>query len=277
MGMAGFTINDALIKSIDHSVSLGQVLAIRGLFLSCLLLLLVYRYRALRSVSQLRSTPVVLRALADVGGTFLFLEALRHLPFANIVSILQALPLVVTLGAALILGEQVGWRRYLAIFVGFAGVLIIVRPGFEGFNGYSLLVLAVVLLASARDLLTRKVPPEVPSLLITLVTAVVVQLAGWISLATVSDWISMDSMTITKLAAASVFLFFGYHGVVLAMREGEISAIAPLRYSSLIWAVLIGYLFFGEMPDLVTFTGTALIVASGLYAIHRDRLSIRKV
>src|SRR5258705_4981398 len=172
VGMASFTMNDAITKAVSSEMNFGQVMLVRGLFATVLIAALALRRRAIRPLRTLTIRPVVLRVAAEVGETIAFLTAIVHLPLANTAAIFQALPLAVTLGAVLVFGEPVGWRRWLAITAGFVGVLIIVRPGLEGFNQFSLFALISVIFFAARDIATRRIPAQIPSLIITLATTV---------------------------------------------------------------------------------------------------------
>ena len=221
--------------------------------------------------------PVALRVAAEVGGTVAFLTAIVHLPLANTAAIFQALPLAVTLGAALAFREPVGWRRWLAITAGFIGVLIIVRPGLEGFNQYSLFALGSVVFFAVRDLATRPIPAHIPSLFITLVTTVTVTVAGGVILFPLGGWTPPSGRALALLALAAVLVLVGYQYVIMALRAGDISAVAPFRYSALLWAMLLGYLVFGDRPDAMMMTGAAIIVLSGLYAFYRERVRHRPV
>jgi drug/metabolite transporter (DMT)-like permease len=213
-----------------------------------------------------------LRVAGEVGGTICFLAAITHLPLANTAAIFQALPLVITLAAALFFGEPVGWRRWLAIAAGFIGVLIIVRPGLAGFTQFSLLALVSVLFSALRDLATRRIPPQIPSMFITLLTTVTVTTAGAIVLTPLGGWRPLSGANIALLALAAVLVLIGYQCVIMAMRSGDISAVAPFRYTALLWAMLLGYLIFGDVPDVPMIAGASIIVLSGLYTFHRERV-----
>jgi drug/metabolite transporter (DMT)-like permease len=221
--------------------------------------------------------PVALRVIGEVGGTISFLAAITHLPLANTAAIFQALPLAITLGAALAFGEPVGWRRWLAITAGFVGVVIIVRPGVEGFNQFSLFALISVIFCAVRDLATKKIPAQIPSLFITLLTTVAVTTAGGVILVPLGGWTPPSGRALGLLAFAAVLLLIGYQFVIMALRTGDISAVAPFRYSALLWAMLLGYLVFGDVPDGMMATGASIIVLSGLYAFYRERKRERPV
>jgi drug/metabolite transporter (DMT)-like permease len=187
------------------------------------------------------------------------------------------LPLTITLGAAVAFGEPVGWRRWSAIVAGFIGVLIIVRPGVAGFNQFTLLALVSVLFCSLRDLATKRIPPHIPSLFITLLTTITVTTAGAVILVPLGGWTPPSAHAVGLLALAAVLVLTGYQCVIMALRSGDISAIAPFRYTALLWALLLGYLVFGDVPDTMMATGAAIIVASGLYAFYRERIRHREV
>ncbi|MDO9418968.1 DMT family transporter [Pararhizobium sp.] len=268
--MAGFTANDALVKMVTGLMNTGQIMLVRGFFTSVMVLALAIGFGALREPSVILRPAVAIRILAEVGASLTFIAALGEIPLANVSAILQALPLAVTLGAALFLSEPVGWRRWIAILVGFLGVLIVVRPGPDGFTAASLNVLACVFFAAVRDLMTRRIGNGVPSLYISTVTAVSITLAGAALVVPMGGWQPMSLHTLLILFAASCLLLVGYQCIVFAMRLGEISFVAPFRYTSLIWALFIGILFFREIPDAWVITGVLVIVASGLYTFYRE-------
>ncbi len=270
VAMLGFVINDLLIKSLDGSLPTHQVMWIRGCFLSVLILLIVWQRGLLPRWREGVSQRITLRAICEGGATLLFLSALTELPFANLTAILQSLPLAVTLGAALFLGEPVGWRRWLAILVGMFGVLVIIRPGLDGFHMASILVLFSVVFAAARDLVTRRLPSSVPSLLVSGFSAVFIAVLGMVLTLGMGTWQPMNTGQLLTLLAASVFLFFGYQFIVLSMRSGEIAYVVPYRYTGLLWAILFAYLFFDEVPDIYTLVGSTIVVLMGLYTLYRE-------
>lgn len=273
VAMAGFTINDSFSKLAAASMNVGQLMLVRGLFASTLILLLAWHKGALRAPRTALHPMVLLRMVGEIGGSVCFLSALPHLPLANISAVLQALPLAVTMGAALFLGESVGWRRWLAIASGFGGVLIIVQPGLEGFNKFSLLVLLSVAFCALRDLATSKIPAHVPSLFVSTITALVVMVTGAVTLVPFGGWTPMSAGTTALLAGAGVLVLIGYQGIIMAMRVGEISFIAPFRYTALLWAITLGIVLFGDIPGLAMLSGATVIVISGLYTLYRERIT----
>jgi drug/metabolite transporter (DMT)-like permease len=171
----------------------------------------------------------------------------------------------------------VGWRRWLAISAGFVGVLVIIRPGLAGFSQFSLYALLSVVFFAVRDLATRRIPAQVPSAFVTFVTTVAVMVMGGFILFPLGGWTPMSAKGVTLLALAAVLVLIGYQCVIIALRSGDISAIAPFRYTALLWAILLGYLVFGDVPDAMMATGAAIIVLSGLYTFHRERRLARRI
>jgi len=273
--MAGFTANDTMTKFVSASMNMGQVMLLRGLFATALIALLAWSQGALANPRQTLHPMVALRSAAEALATVTFLIALSHLPLATTSAVLQALPLAVTMGAALVFGEEVRWRRWLAIAVGFAGVLVIVRPGADGFNAYALLALVCVGFCTVRDLATKRLPASIPSLLVSTVTAGLVTVCGAFLVAPMGGWRPVSGESLGLLACASVLLLVGYHFIISAMRTGDISFIAPFRYTALLWAIVLGMIVFGEFPDLPMISGAAIVVGSGLYTLYRERVAGR--
>ncbi len=273
VSMAGFTTNDALAKAVMVDMSAAQFMAVRGIFATAMLGLLAWHGGVLRSLGSIRQPLVALRAVSEIGATLSFLAALSQMPLGNVSAILQALPLAVTMGAALFFKEPVGWRRWTAITVGFVGVMIIVRPGFAGFNVFSLLVLLCVVFCAIRDLVTRKIPGDVPSLVVSFATSLVITTVGMILVVPYGGWTELSASNTAKIAGAAVLIVIGYQSIIMAMRTGDISFVAPFRYTALIWAILLGLVVFGEVPDTAMLLGAAVIVASGLYTLYRERRS----
>jgi drug/metabolite transporter (DMT)-like permease len=269
--MASFAVNDALVKLATVSYPTGQVLAIRGLFATLAALLLL---RAVGQFGDIRAAarPIVLaRAGIEALIAVSFITALAHLPLANITAILQAASLVVVALAALIGVERVGWRRWLAIVVGFVGVLIIVRPAAEGFTIFSLYALLSALLVGVRDLVTRRIDAKVPSAVVTLTTTVTVCLVGWI-MGLFESWAALSLTATLYLIAAALFVAAGNYGIIVAYRQGDVSLVSAFRYSVLVFALILGLAIWGERPDGPALVGALLIVGSGLYALHRERV-----
>lgn len=272
LSMAGFTLNDAITKHAAEAMNMGQVMFLRGVFATLFVAALAWHQGALANLRLALNPMVLIRVAGETLATVMFLIALAQLPIANVSAVLQALPLAVTMGAALIFGETVGWRRWLSIAVGFAGVAIIVRPGVDGFSLYSLVALVCVGFCTMRDLSTKRIPEEIPTLLISTATAFAVALCGAILIQPMGGWRNPGAPDLVLLAFAAVLLLVGYQFIILSLRAGDISFVAPFRYTALLFSIALGFLFFGDVPDLPMILGSAIIVASGLYMLYREQV-----
>lgn len=279
VAMAAFSCSDALSKSVISMMNAGEIMLLRGVLTSVIVYLMARRMGALRSFRVIAQPMILLRVTCEALAAVTYITALGMMPIANASAIIQALPLAVTLGAALFLKEPVGWRRWSAIIVGFMGVLVIVRPGPDGFTPAALIVIASVFITAARDLATRCVDKSVPSLMVTVCTAIGVSLIGGAMIVPLGGWQPVTSNALLHLALASVMVLAGYQTAILAMRTGDIAFVAPMRYLSLIFAGLLGLVFFGETPNRWTIFGAAIVIASGLYTFYREsrRKTARKL
>jgi S-adenosylmethionine uptake transporter len=274
--MTAFTVNDAFMKLLSEDLPFFQLLFVRSVAVAVLIGVMAWRANAFaRRLSPQDKKLVAIRSLAEIGAAYFFLNALFNLPIANVTAILQALPLTVALGAALVLREHVGWRRFLAIGIGFGGVLLIVRPTGDGFTLYSVYALLSVVCVTVRDLAARKLSRDVPSLLVAL-AAVLGVLAFSVVGAAFVEWQPMDGRDSVLMVFAVLAIIGGYLFSVMAMRVGEIGAVAPFRYTSLLAALVIGLLVFGEWPDMLTQIGALIVVATGLFTLWRERNTARK-
>lgn len=271
VSMFSFVLNDGLMKALFVDMSIYQAIFLRGMVTAPLLALLAWRAGVLMARLGGRDTRlIIIRVISEVAATIGFLTALRHMPLANVTAILQALPLTVTMAAALFLGEAVGWRRWVAILLGLSGVLLIIRPGMAGFSVYSIWALGAVAAVTVREVTTRKLSKDVPSLPVALATAIAICGLGAVSLPGVT-WMPVSPVMWIYVGGAGVAIIGGYLFSVMAVRIGDLGFVSPFRYTSMIWAIALGYLLFSELPDVPTLTGTAIIIATGLYSLHRER------
>jgi S-adenosylmethionine uptake transporter len=213
---------------------------------------------------------IAFRSAAEVATAYCFLTALFNMPLANVTAILQVLPLSVTLASALILREAVGWQRMTAIGVGFIGVMLIVKPGAEGFNVWSIYALIAMCFVTARDLITRQLSPAVPSMTVTLATAVSVLVAAGLASLT-EEWAVVSGAHWVYIMGSALFILGGYFFSIQVMRVADVSATAPFRYTGLVWALIIGWFVFGDWPGFWTLTGATIVVATGLFTLYRER------
>jgi len=269
--MAGFTFNDTLVKAVGGALPLSQILTLRGIVTSVLIYALARKMGALHWHLPRRDWGLIAaRCGTEVAATYLFLTALMVTPIANLTAILQALPLTITLGAAVFFGEPVGWRRLTAILVGFCGILLIVRPDVDGFGEGTLYALGAVVAITGRDLLTRRMSPEVPSLVVTLLASLSV-LVFAILMSIQVTWQPVSLPNLAALVGAALFIFVGYLCSVMTMRVGDVAFISPFRYTGLLWALFLGWLVFGDWPDALTLLGAMIVVATGLFTLYRER------
>jgi drug/metabolite transporter (DMT)-like permease len=269
--MLGFAIEDMFIKLLAATVPLGMVLILLGAGGALVFAVLaLMRGDALFS-RDLLARSVLIRNSGELIGTIGFITAIALTPLSSASAILQATPLVVTLGAALFLGEQVGWRRWSAILAGFAGVLLIIRPGLAAFEPLSLFAVLGVIGLALRDLATRTVPRSISSMQLSTYAFATLVPAGFGMLAFTGQSLRMlTPLEGLLMAAALGFGVLAYYAIVAAMRMGDVAVITPFRYSRLVFALIFGVLFFGERPDAATLAGSALIVASGIYTFWRE-------
>jgi len=273
--MAAYTINDSFIKATGGALPLFQLLTLRGVMTLALVLVVAYRKGAINFRMSVRDWQLLaVRCLTEIAATYCFVTALMNMPLANISAVLQMLPLTVTLGAALFFGETVGWRRSAAIMVGFLGMLLIVRPGADGFNIYSIYALGAVIAVTLRDLITRRMSPDLSSMTVTI--AVAAAILGFGLLGSITEqWQPVSMQNWALLAGSSVFIMGGYLFSIQVMRVGDVSFIAPFRYTGLLWALLLGWLMFGDWPDNLTMLGAAIVVSTGLFTLFRERALLR--
>jgi S-adenosylmethionine uptake transporter len=270
--MTAFTVNDAFMKAVASELPVMQAIFWRSIIVVPLLALLCWGLGQFRFDFPARDWGLmIIRAFAEMFAAVLFISALFNMPFANVSAILQALPLTVSLGAAVFFSEPLGWRRITAIVVGFAGVLLIVQPGGADFTVYSLYAVGCVLAATTRDLAARRMSAQVPSTFAGLVAAVSVLLMSGVGFG-LADPVPMTPAILGYLACAALFIVGAYVFSVSAMRVGEIGFVAPFRYTSLLVAMLLGALIFGEVPGVLTLLGAGIVVAMGLFTLYRERV-----
>lgn len=269
---AGFFLicSDAFLRSASTELPLGQVVAGRGLVGCALLGFAAWAQGALRWHRGLWTRAMVVRLLAEAGAALFFIAAILKMPFANAAAVLQFIPLVTTVAAAWLFAERVGWQRWSAGAIGLAGVLLILQPGTSGFTWWSLLAVAAMLCMSIRDLATTRIDRSVPTLLIGTVSAAGV-VAGGLVLFPLAPWPMPSAEAAGLVAAGGAFVAGGFYCMVQAMRLGEVSAVAPFRYGTVLWALLVGIVVWGEVPNLLAVIGIVVVIAPGLAMLVRER------
>ena len=270
VAMAGYVINDAFIKLAAEDLPLFQSIFVRGLFITVILTVMNAAKGTLHRFRLHMSGPIALRLLAETIGTILYLSALSRVPLAPLTAVLQVVPVVVTFVAARLLRERVSARRVIAVTLGFIGVLLVVKPGSDSFSPWFLLGFIVVGLIVVRELATRRIDVSAPSQVVALFTAITISVMG-LTLSAIEGWDKMGSRDLALLAGAAVFLTVGYIASVATVRVGELSFSAPFRYTILIFSIILQIVVFGDVPDALTFVGSAIIAGAGLYAFWGDR------
>ena len=271
LAMLGFAVEDMFVKLLSDTMPVGQILMMLGLSGAVVFAVLTRAQGARVVIPAILSPAVMLRNLGELIAAVCYVTAIALTTLSSASAILQATPLAVTLGAALFMGAQVGWRRWSAILVGFAGVLMIVQPGLDGFQPASLFAVATVIGLAIRDLATRAVPNTVSSMQLSCYAFATMVPTGAAMLA-FSGGAVMPAPTIwALLGGATVFGVMGYYFIVGAMRIGDVATVTPFRYTRLIFTLFLGIVLLGERPGIWTFAGSAVIIASGLYTFVRER------
>lgn len=270
IAMAGFVTNDTCIKLAAAELPIGQLIAMRGVAALAFIVMLGFATGAIKTMPKLTDKAVGLRAVGEVGGTLLYYNALTQIPIANANAVLQVIPLAVTAAAALILGEKVGWRRWLIVLTGFAGVMLIIQPGGDSFHPASLWALGAMVFMVLRDLSTRFIDPKLPTISINIITTAAVMLVGF-GLAAFEPWEMPSTRSFVLLGLSAMLLTMAYLAITVAMRTGDVSVSSPFRYSIVLWALLIDLLIFGNRPELSMIIGMSVVIGSGIAMIVREQ------
>lgn len=269
--MAGFATSDAIIKALTGRFPPGQIIMLLGLggmiFFAALLLRAGKPFWGPWSLNGI----VVLRNFIEGFAVLAFVTSLSLVELSVQAAITQATPLIVTLGAAVVLKETVGWRRWSAVTFGMLGVIVILQPDASGISAGALIAVCAAFLLAARDVVTRMVPQEAPTEALALYGTSSLVVVGGLLWAFGPDFVAPEPIEWGYLIAASAFGNIAYYAITTAMRTGEVSVLIPFRYTRLLFAMGYGILFFGERPDIWVFVGSAMVIASGLYTIARER------
>lgn len=264
--MAAFTVNDTFVKLLAERLPIGQIMSLRGLAVLPLLLLLLRAQAGRLALHACLEPWVLARAAAETATSWLFLASIAALPLADAMVLFFSAPILLTVAAALFLHEPVGWRRWSAVFVGFCGVALAAAP-VGAWTPALLLPLAAAALSVVRDIVTRRIPPAVPTAAVSIATASLVAASGLLSLPW--GWPQPSPAEGGLLLLCAFLLAAGYQGFVHAVRTAELSVVSPIRYVSVPIAMLTGFLFWRHLPDGRMLAGAALIVGSGLFILWR--------
>lgn len=276
IAMLFFVGNDALMKLARASLETGQALFVRGVFALMMLTIVLSVTRGWRYLPLAFHRLALLRAGTESVVAALYISALSAMALADITAILMLTPLILTALSVFLLNEKVGWRRWSAVIVGFIGILLVIRPGGQVAPFWAVATaFGSAVLVAVRDVMTRRMPVTVPSLMLTLTTTLATMIGGIAMLAAGQSWQPLTAPVLAILAGAALLVLIGNFAIIEAFRDADISAVSPFRYSVILWAGILGFALFGEVPTALSLVGLALVIASGLYTVHRERVRRR--
>ncbi|TDJ46899.1 MAG: DMT family transporter [Gammaproteobacteria bacterium] len=269
VGGGALTTSDAATKWLTETLPIGEILFVRALVVSIAIGLILWRSRSFGALRIGRYRNIAARSVLAVVSTFLIVSSLARLPLNEVIAILFVGPLFVAILATPLLGERVGIHRWLAVLIGFTGMLIMVRPGTAGFQVAALLPVVAALVAATRDIVTRRISTAETSVAILFYSMIALTLVG---LATAPfGWLPMDAGDIALLILTGLLFGLGHYFIIEGYRYAEATVVAPYRYANLIWAALLGFVLWGEIPSIWVLAGTPLVVGSGLYILLYER------
>jgi drug/metabolite transporter (DMT)-like permease len=266
-----FVVNDSFMKMAMDDLPPFEVLFLRGVAASACCAVLVLLFGQARSLGAALQPAVLGRALVETLGVLCYVIALAHMPIADVIAITQTAPLMLILVAAVLLREPIGGMRLALVAVGFAGAVMVAQPNAGGPSIYALLAFATAAGIAGRDLFGRRVPSEIPAFIVVLATCFIVMVAAAVMTTLQEEWVAPSTSHLVYLLIAGLFIALGHFAIFLAYRFGAPGAVAPFFYAFAVWAVIAGYLIWGEVPNFLAATGIALIVASGIAIILSDR------
>ena len=264
---ACFSANDALTKFAAQSLPVSEVVAIRAVFALLFAYIIVVARGEARRIHRIGDPYLMLRAFIEGFTGILVIYALSLMPLADLTAILLAQPFMMTIVGVWLLGERPGWRGWIAVTVGFIGMLLVMKPGTSAFDSASLIALVAAMFVLTRDLLTRKIPHHIPVAVVTFATALFALPIGLLGLL-VEAWTMPALVPFLMTAASGGFLALGLMLMVTAFRGTDVSAVSPFRYALVVFAIIYGIILFGAIPDAVSFVGMGIIVAAGVYMLH---------
>jgi drug/metabolite transporter (DMT)-like permease len=276
IGSAAFVVNDAIVKLVSAELPSGEIIVIRGVLATVLLVAGVVVLGARRPLSLLATPMMAMRLIAAAAATTFIVISLRYVPLATVNTVLQATPLLVTAGAAVVYSEKVGLRRWIAALTGFLGVLLIVKPGNAELGTAAYIVLVALAFTTLRDLTTRGLERGIPSIFVAAASAAVVTLSGFIVAPFDTPWTMPTNEAWSWMCVSAVCQLIANTFIITALRTGEIAVVAPFRYVAAPLSILLGYWWWGDVPDTLAFVGIGLVIAAGIYTLHRERASLKR-
>jgi len=274
LAMAAFSLEDMFIKAASSTVPVGEILVLFGVGGTLAFMAMTLKRREAIFSRAILSPAILIRVVCEIAGRLGFTLAITLTPLTSASAILQATPLVVVAGAAIFFGERAGWSRWLAILIGFVGVLMIIRPGLDSFEPASLFAVVGMLGFAGRDLATRAAPAELSHVQLGVYGFFILIPTGLVMMPYGGSAVWLDLMSGVQIAAATLFGVTAYYLLTVAMRSGQVSVVTPFRYTRLVFALLLGALVFSERPDTITLIGSVIIVGSGIYTLMSNRRSV---
>jgi drug/metabolite transporter (DMT)-like permease len=265
-----FCLGDTMMKLASTSLPTSELIFLRGCVGVTLVFIAAVWTGALLRLRQAFCIPMGHRVVGDISGAMFFQAALARMPLPDLMAILQVTPLSLTAASALFLGERVGWRRWTAVGCGLLGALLIIKPGTNAFNWWAIAAIVSVLGGTLRDVSTRRIDPMVPPFAIMLLSTIAVTLAGLVA-GIFDTWEWPSGKLMLFMAGAATCSMVGQLCTIIAVRAGEISAVAPFRYTGIIWGIAVGFMIWGHLPDNVSMIGIAIVIVAGLYTLYREQ------
>ena len=262
------TSQDGITKWLTADFNPGEILFYRGLWMFPVLAVLIHRNGAIRTLRLKQPAGVILRGMAALMASVFVTVSLMRLPLAETMALVFIAPLLLTASSPFLLREEVGWQRWLAVLVGFAGVLIMVQPGPSGFNNWVIFAFLAAIGSASRDIITRRLGTHDSATTVIFYTSVIALIAGAITLPFGTHWPDLQQWGLFMLGG--VLVTFAHLLVVMALQLAAAAVVSPLKYLSLVWSALIGFIVWGDVPGPTKLTGATLVVVAGLFILYRE-------
>ena len=270
LAAACYVMSDIFMKFLSSEISMFQITYLRGLLVTFFLFSYCYMSEASFFIKEWRDRIVItIRSTLEVIMTYAFLAALFNMNVANANAILQLIPLMVLLGSFIFLRQSPKTYEWIAVLVGCFGAVIIIRPGASDFNFFTIHALVAVFCLSARDLLTVRLNKNIPSNIVAFYSALMLTMVSFLLSEDTHLFGKVDNSLFIVYTA--IFVSIGYIASVSAMRYGEVTFVSPFRYTALLWASVMGFIFFGEIPKFSTLFGGSLIILAGIFIFYKSK------
>ena len=270
LAAACYVMSDIFMKFLSSEISMFQITFLRGLLVTFFLFSYCYMSEASFFIKEWRDRIVItIRSILEVIMTYTFLAALFNMNVANANAILQLIPLMVLLGSFIFLRQSPKTYEWIAVLVGCFGAVIIIRPGASDFNFFTIHALVAVFCLSARDLLTVRLNKNIPSNIVAFYSALMLTMVSFLLSEDTDLFGKVDNSLFIVYTA--IFVSIGYIASVSAMRYGEVTFVSPFRYTALLWASVMGFIFFGEIPKFSTLFGGSLIILAGIFIFYKSK------